>query len=344
MPTGAEPASNDHTRADLAGPACPVSVVTGFLGSGKTTLIGRVLRDPAFARTAVIVNEFGEVGIDHALIAVGSEALLTLTTGCLCCRMQSDLATTLRGLAGAGGYDRVLIETSGLVDPGPLLASLLGDREVTAAHRLCSVVTLVDAAAGAATLDRHIEARRQVAVADRIVLTKTDLVGPVPDLRARLATVAPVLESVRGAVDPALLFAQADPAARAGRLAGLAPGGGASPFARGRHGAGLGSAVLERDRPIAGAALSLFLEALLANTGPRLLRLKGLVEIVEAPGRPLLLQAAQHGLAPLEWLDAWPPGWEGGSRLVLIGQDLPPFFPARLLAAVEEEVADAAGA
>ena len=148
---------------------------------------------------------------------------------------------------------------------------------------------------------------------------------------------------MRGAVDPALLFASADPAARAVRLAGLAPGAGASPFARGRHGEGLGSVVLERDRPIAGAVLSLFLEALLANAGPRLLRLKGLVEIAEAPGRPLLLQAAGHGLAPPEWLDGWPPGWAGGSRLVLIGQDLPPYFPARLLAAVEEEVADAAG-
>ncbi|MBW4093310.1 MAG: GTP-binding protein [Proteobacteria bacterium] len=326
-----------------AAPGCPVSIVTGFLGSGKTTLIGQVLRDPGFARTAVIVNEFGEIGIDHALIATGSEAVLALTTGCLCCRMQGDLATTLRGLAGQGNYDRVLIETSGLVDPAPLLASVLIDPEVTAGHRLDCVVTLVDARAGAATLDRHIEARRQVAVADRIVLTKTDLAGPVPALRARLADVAPVVDAVRGAIDPAVLFGPVDAAARAGRLAGLAPDVGPNPFARGRHGAGLGSVVLEHDRPIAGAALSLFLEALLAHAGPRLLRLKGLVEIVEAPGRPLLLQAAQHGLAPPEFLDGWPQGWEGGGRLVLIGQDLPPYFAQRLLAAVEEEVGDAAG-
>jgi G3E family GTPase len=324
------------------GPGYPVSIVTGFLGSGKTTLIARVLRDPGFARTAVVVNEFGEVGIDHALLAAGSETLLTLATGCLCCRMQSDLATTLRGLARAGGYDRVLIETSGLVDPGPLLASLLGDPAVTLGHRLDSVVTLVDAVGGEANLARHVEARRQVAVADRIVLTKTDLAPASPALWARLAAVAPVTEAVRGAVDPALLFAPADPAARAARLAGLAPGEGARPFARGQHGAGLGSVVLERDRPIAGAALSLFLEALLAHAGPRLLRLKGVVEITEEPGHPLLLQAAQHGLGPPEWLDGWPPAWEGGSRLVLIGQDLPPYFAARLLAAVEAEVAEAA--
>lgn len=335
----------------LALPVRPVSVVTGFLGSGKTTLIGRVVRDPAFARTAVIVNEWGEAGIDHALIAAGTETLLALTTGCLCCRMQSDLATTLRGLeaqageGGLGGYDRVLIETSGLVDPAPLLATLLADPDVAVAHRLDQVVTLVDAAVGEATLDRHVEARRQVAVADRIVLTKTDLTGPVPGLRARLAAAAPtapVLDAVRGAIDPALLFAPADPAAQAVRLTGLAPAAGPDPFARGRHGKALGSIVLERDRPIAGAALSLFLEALLANAGPCLLRLKGLVEIAEQPGRPLLMQGVQHSLAPPEWLDAWPPGWEGGTRLVLIGQGMPPYFPARLLAAIEEEVADTA--
>ncbi|MGH7042794.1 MAG: CobW family GTP-binding protein [Acetobacteraceae bacterium] len=326
----------------------PVSVVTGFLGSGKTTLIGRVLADPAFARTAVIVNEWGEVGIDHALIAAGSETLLALTTGCLCCRMQGDLATTLHGLAaqarqaGLADYDRVLIETSGLVDPAPILAALLADPDVTAAHRLDSVVTLVDAIAGAATLDRHVEARRQVAVADRIVLTKTDLAGPAPALRARLAATAPVLDVVRGAIDPALLFAPADPARRAALLAALPPAPRPDPFSRRRHAAGLVTIVLERDRPVAGAALSLFMEALVANAGPRLLRLKGLVEIAERPGRPLVLQAVQHSLAPPEWLDGWPPGWDGASRLVLIGDRLPPHFPARLLAAIEAEVAEAA--
>jgi G3E family GTPase len=334
-----------------AAPGIPVSVVTGFLGSGKTTLIGRILRDPAFSRTAVIVNEFGEVGIDHALIASGSENLMALTTGCLCCRMQSDLAATLRelraqaGRDGRSGYDRVLIETSGLVDPAPILASLLVDADVAVAHRLDLVLTLVDAVAGRASLARHVEARRQVAVADRILLTKTDLAGGVPELRAALAAMAPtasMLEAVRGAIDPVLLFAPAEAGARAARLAGLPPAPGATPFARGMHGEALGSIVIERTQPIAGAALSLFVEALVANAGPRLLRLKGLVEIAERPGRPLLLQGVQHSLAPPEWLDGWPPGWEGGSRLVLIGQGVPPYFPARLLAAIEEEVAEVA--
>ena len=249
----------------------------------------------------------------------------------------------------------MVIETSGLVDPAPVLAALIADPDVTMAHRLDQVLTLVDAAAGEATLDRHVEARRQVAVADRIVLTKTDLAGPVPGLRARLMALAPtvpVAVAVHGAIAPGEMFAPADPAARAARLAGLPPAPGGDPFTRGMprgmpgglHEAGLGSIVLERDRPIPGAALSLFLEALAAHAGPHLLRLKGLVEIAEAPGRPVLLQGVQHSLAPPEWLDAWPAGWDGASRLVLIGQGLPPYFPARLLAAIEAEVEDFAGA
>ncbi len=329
-------------------PVRPVSVVTGFLGSGKTTLIARVLRDPGFARTAVIVNEFGEVGIDHALIAAGTETLLTLTTGCLCCRMEGSLAATLRGLAaqaGPVGFDRVLVETSGLADPAPILGGLLADADLADGYVLDNVVTLVDAVAGEAALARHPEARRQVAVADRIVLTKTDLAAPSSGLRALLAATAPtaerVIESVRGAVDPAILFGPADPAARAARLAVLTPAPAANPFAaRGVHSERLGAIVLERDAPIAGAALSLFVETLVAHCGPRLLRLKGLVELAEDPSCPLLLQGVQHSLAAPEFLPSRPPGWPGGLRLVLIGQDLPRYFPARLLAAIEEEVAD----
>ncbi|MDE2006175.1 MAG: GTP-binding protein [Rhodospirillales bacterium] len=325
----------------------PVSVVTGFLGSGKTTLIGRVLRDPAFARSAVIVNEWGEIGIDHTLLAQGSETLMTLATGCLCCRMEGSLGATLRNLAreaGAGGYDRVLVETSGLADPVPILGSVAGDPDLARVHRLDSLITLVDASAGAAALARHPEARRQVAVADRIVLTKTDLAAPDAALDAVLAETAPgvpVLRAVRGAIDPALLFAPADPAARAARLLAQAPAGAADPFARAMHGAGRGGIAIQRDAPIAGAALSLFVETLIAQCGPRLLRLKGLAELIEAPGQPLLLQAIQHALAPIEILPEYPPGFAGGLCLMLIGEAIPPYFPARLLAAIEAEVAEA---
>src|SRR5580698_131024 len=161
----------------------PVSIVTGFLGSGKTTLIGRVLRDPAFARTAVIVNEFGEIGLDHELIASSDETLLALTTGCLCCAVRSDLVATLLDLrtrreAGEIAFDRVLIETSGLADPAPILHALMTDRDIARHHVIDGIVTVVDALHGVTALARHPEARRQVALADRLLLSKTDLAEP----------------------------------------------------------------------------------------------------------------------------------------------------------------------
>ena len=151
--------------------AVPVAVVTGFLGSGKTTLISRVLRDRAFARTAVIVNEFGEIGLDHELIESSDETLIALTTGCLCCAVRSDLVATLLDLhrrreAGAIAYDRVLIETSGLADPAPILHALMTDRDIAHHFVIDGIVAVVDALHGAAALDRHPEARRQAALAD----------------------------------------------------------------------------------------------------------------------------------------------------------------------------------
>ncbi|MGC8476582.1 MAG: CobW family GTP-binding protein [Acetobacteraceae bacterium] len=317
-------------------PGRPVTVVTGFLGAGKTTLIGRVLRDPAFARCAVIVNEWGEVGIDHALIASGNETLLTLANGCLCCRVQGSLADTIARLPE---HDRVLIETSGLADPGPILAALL---ELGSSHAPGAVVTLIPAPDGAELLARHVEARRQLALADRVVLTKTDLAPPDPALTAALAaTGLPVTAAVAGQAAPALLFAPAGALPLRERLAGLEPDG-PNPFARGRHGRGLGSAVVARERPIAGAALSLFIETLMAHSGPRLLRLKGIATLAEAPERPLLIQAVGHRAAPAEFLPSWPADWPAGAtRLVVIFQDMPRWFASRLLSALEAEVTEA---
>jgi len=175
----------------------PVTVVTGFLGSGKTTLISRILRDPAYGRTAVIVNEFGEIGLDHDLIAASDDSVLTLNTGCLCCAVQTDLARTLMDLwhrreAGEIDYDRVLIETSGLSDPAPVLQSMMTDAPVSATHRLPYVVTLVDTIHGEATLRDHVEARHQVALADRILFSKTDLLPPPVRVNASGGTDLPM--------------------------------------------------------------------------------------------------------------------------------------------------------
>ena len=185
----------------------PVSVLTGFLGSGKTTLLARLLRSPQLARTAVIVNEFGEVGLDHDLIETSEESFVELQTGCLCCTIRGDLVLTLEDLLArrdAGSvspFERIVIETSGLADPAPILHALMGDAEISRRLTLAGVVTTVDAVNGLATLARQPESIKQVAVADRLILTKTDLAdrADVDGLITRLAAInasAVVLQGV----------------------------------------------------------------------------------------------------------------------------------------------------
>ena len=325
------------------GAMLPVSIVTGFLGSGKTTLIGRVLRDPAFARTAVIVNEFGEIGLDHELIASSDETLLALTTGCLCCAVRSDLVATLldlhaRRAAGEVAFDRVLIETSGLADPAPILHALMTDADVARVYRLDSVLALVDALHGEAALDRHPEARRQAALADRLALSKTDVAGPAETLRLRLAALNPGATPLLAAdIVPADLFTAADPQARTARLAALPAAPGRSPFQRAQHSDGIATFTLQRGRPMPALALTLLLQALAEHCGARLLRVKGLVHVAELPDQPALIHGVQHVFAPPEFLPRWPSG-DRTTRLVFITQGVPSHFPARLLDAIEAEV------
>src|SRR5438132_5453248 len=176
----------------------PVCVLTGFLGSGKTTLLGRLLKSPAFTRTAVIINEFGEIGLDHDLIETSDESFVTLQTGCLCCTIRGDLVLTLedilrrRDAGTVPPFERVVIETSGLADPAPILHALMSDAGVSQRLTLAGVVTTVDAVNGLATLARQPESVKQVAVADRLILTKTDLVdGEADGLVDRLAGINP---------------------------------------------------------------------------------------------------------------------------------------------------------
>ncbi len=307
----------------------PVCIVTGFLGSGKTTLISRLLASPAFARTAVIVNEFGEIGLDHTLIASADETMLTLTTGCLCCAVQTDLVRTLavleaRRTAGEIAYDRVLIETSGLADPAPVLHALMRDAALAERYTIAAVLTLVDAQLGAATLATYPEARRQVAMADRLLLTKTDLAPPSPALLAAIAALNPTAPLAHDAPDPAALFA-ATPA-----VPTLPPETAA-------HTPGVDSFALIRTNPVPALALTLLLQALARHCGGRLLRMKGLVDIAEAPGTPALIHGVQHVLSPLAWLNAWPDA-DRRTRIVFIGIGIPRHFPARLLDAIIAEV------
>jgi G3E family GTPase len=321
----------------------PVAVVTGFLGSGKTTLISRVLRAPAFARTAVIVNEFGEIGLDHELIESSDETLLALTTGCLCCAVRSDLVATLLDLqrrreAGEIAFDRVLIETSGLADPAPILHALMTDRDIAQHFVIDGIVAVVDALHGAATLDRHPEARRQAALADSLLLSKTDIAGPATLLRERLAALNPGASlHLVGDIAPATLFTGTNAALC---FATLPHAAGENPFTRAHHTDGIETFVLQRDRSIPALALTLLLEALAEHCGARLLRVKGLVHIAEMPGRPAVIHGVQHVFSPPEFLERWP-STDHSTRIVFIAQGVPRHFAARLLDAIEHEVHDA---
>ena len=195
----------------------PVSVLTGFLGSGKTTLLQGLLRNPGMARTAVVINEFGEVGLDHLLVAKASENMVLMDSGCICCSIRGDLVDTLRDLflkrvrGEVPEFDRVVVETTGLADPAPIIHTLMTDPLLAARFRLDGVISTVDAAHGADQLDRQPESVKQAAVADRIVLTKTDVADPARTaaLRARLADInpgAPLIPAVLGDVDPKALF------------------------------------------------------------------------------------------------------------------------------------------
>jgi G3E family GTPase len=318
----------------------PVAIVTGFLGSGKTTLIGRILRDPAFARTAVIVNEFGEIGLDHELIASSDETLLALTTGCLCCAVRSDLVATLLDLhgrrdAGEISYDRVLIETSGLADPAPILHALMTDPDIVQHHAIDGIVTLIDTLHGETTLDRHSEARRQAALADTLLVSKTDVAQPTDALLERLAALnsGAALLAARDVV-PATLFTGTSVAVR---FATLPEPPSRNPFAHAQHTDGITTFALRRERPVPALALTLLLEALTEHCGARLLRLKGLVNIEEMPEQPAVIHGVQHVVSPPEFMACWPSA-DRTTRIVFIAEGVPRHFPLRLLDAIEREV------
>ena len=240
-----------------------------------------------------------------------------------------------RRKAGDIAYDRVLIETSGLADPAPILHALMTDRDVAEFHVIDGVVTVVDVLHAEATLDRHPEARRQVALADTLLLSKTDIAAPSQALRERFS--GAILHHARD-VAPATLFAGSDAAARLATAAPIAH----SPF-RAVHTDGIETFSLLRDRPVPALALTLLLESLVEHCGARLLRLKGLVDIEEMPGQPALIHAVQHVISPPEFLDRWPSA-DHRTRLVFIAQGVPRHFPARLLDAIEAEVRDVSGA
>ena len=318
------------------GARIPVTVVTGFLGSGKTTLIRELLRRPEGANTAIVINEYGEIGIDDALLRTSSDATVLLGNGCLCCTVRTDLQESLRALfadrarGAVPSFERVIIETSGLADPGPVLQTFASDRALGEEFHLQSLVTVVDAVNGAANLDRMPEARHQAALADRIVLSKTDAAdaAAIDRLTAHLRefSAAPVMAASHGAIDPGFLLDEApDLAAR------LAAHHHDHAHA---HSDGIDSFPLFFDAPLPWPVFEQVMAVLTALRGPDLLRVKGLVAVRGCKG-PVVLHAVQHvAHRPIE-LENWPDG-DRRSRLVFITRNLPQEAVEQLFRAVRD--------
>ena len=288
----------------------PVALVTGFLGSGKTTLVSRLLQHPDMGETAVIVNELGEVGIDHHLLRRVDERTVLLASGCLCCALRGDLADELRDLIArrdAGeipAFERVVVETTGLASPAPIVSTLLSEPLVKHHYRLEAVVTTVDAQHGL----RHEESVSQAAAADRLVVTKTDLADPaaVTARLRRLNPAAPIVESVFGDVAPSALF---DGGAHDPRDLEYDD----SP----EHAHEVRALCVTLDRPLDWIAFGVWLTMLLQARGNDVLRVKGLLD-VGADG-PVVLNGVQHVVHPPEHLPEWPDD-DRRSRLVFIGR------------------------
>ena len=348
----------------------PVTLLTGFLGSGKTTVLNHVLKQPEMAATAVIVNEFGEIGLDHLLVERSSEDVVLLNSGCLCCTVRGDIVDTLTNLfvdrvkGKIPYFTRVAIETTGLADPAPILHTLMTDQIVAARYLLDGVVTTVDAINGAGTLDKQPEAVKQAAVADRLLLTKTDLADPVArqKIEARLEALNPsaaIVSVAQGVVDPARLFNIGfyDPATKSvdvrrwlrdeafesGHAHDLRPKhdlrhGHEHPDVN-RHDDRIRAFCITRERPISWAALSAWLDGLATMRGDDLLRLKAIVALSDRPDQPVVLHGVQHLFHPPVLLPEWP-SEDHRTRMVFITRDLPREAIEATLAAFEEAVAE----
>jgi len=337
--------------SDMTDDEIPVTLLTGFLGSGKTSLLSRALREPRLGMTAVLVNELGDVALDHELVAAREEELVRTTTGCLCCTIRGDIRSALSDLwirraSGAiPAFARVIVETTGLADPAPALHTLMTDGFLTRNYWFGGVVTTVDAVNGGATLKRHFESRRQVAVADRIVLTKTDLAkgGSAHATDAEITTQirslnpgASLLDGNAPALDFATLFDAGayDPHTQSVRAEQWI--GDTDAFAtKPSHDADIETYCLIREAPVGGLGLTLALEIIASQRGEDLLRIKGIVHLREQPEHPVVIHGVQHLFHTPVTLDGWPSD-DRRTRIVFITRGIPKSWIERILDAFDQ--------
>ena len=344
----------------------PVTVLTGFLGSGKTTLLNKLLRRPELADTAVIINEFGEIGLDHLLVEKSDdEGMVTLNSGCLCCTVRGDLVRTMselflkRSRGEVSQFKRMVVETTGLADPAPILHTLMTDPLLASRYRLDGVVTTVDGVNGGSTLDNHEEAIKQAAVADRILLTKTDIADAVPlaDLKHRLQHLnpgAPSMLITDGEIDPnailnAGLYNPDTKNADVKRWLHEEAYEGSHDHGHGHHHHGhdhkhddhghdhasgeqdphnvnrhddrIKAFCMTFDEPMSWSTVAAAFDALVTYRGPDLLRMKGILNVKDTD-KPVVIHGVQHVFHPPATLDAWPEGDDRKSRVVFITRDI----------------------
>lgn len=344
----------------------PVILLTGFLGSGKSTLLSRIIRDPRFSDTAVVVNEFGEVGLDGFLVEHSLEQIVEMTSGCLCCTIRGDVRQTLLSLhkRQADGevptFSRLIIETTGLADPAPVLHTLMTDRRLANCYMLGGVVTTVDIITAEMTLERYMESVKQVAVADRIVLTKTDMAQDP----ASLSDLAKLREDIRRLNPGARIIEAQDPEFDFRQLFDTSL---YDPLTKSmdvqtwlnseaydedheshghdhhhhhshkhdhhndhdehhhdinRHGEGIEAFSIILDEPISSTAFTFALDLLISSKGADLLRVKGILNILEKPGTPVVIHGVQHIFHDPVWLDSWP-DMDRRSKIVFITRGIP---------------------
>lgn len=340
---------------DIPKTKIPIVIITGFLGSGKTTILNRFVTQPNMRSTAVIINEFGEIGIDHLLVETSEEQMIELNNGCICCTVRGDLADKLGSLAmwldigRIPPVERVVIETTGLADPAPILHTLMTDTTLLTRYCLSRVVTVVDAIAGSSSLDRFPEALKQVAMADDLILSKRDLVDTLSDmagftdLKTRIRQINPravIHEAEHGAIDFELVMGRVGENAEAAfrdfsawlRAAEESSSQKASDdyahdhFHEHRHDHGNGgitSFVIEMEEPVNCDAFNSFLQDLAIEYGENLLRVKGILHVEDQPERPAVVQGVQHVFFPVSRLDKWPDD-DRTTKLVFITRDLEP--------------------